>query len=62
MALDMHVAFNYGQATGSAQLLRFMTEHTEVGKFNHIESGSPNYLSDRTSPAIPRLELHHDHR
>lgn len=26
----MHVAFNYGQATGSAQLLRFITEHTEV--------------------------------
>ena len=28
--IDMHVAFNYGQATGSAQLLRFITEHTEV--------------------------------
>lgn len=27
---DMHVAFNYGQATGSAQLLRFLTEHTEI--------------------------------
>ena len=27
---DIHVAFNYGQATGSAQLLRFVTEHTEI--------------------------------
>ncbi len=27
---DIHVAFNYCQATGSAQLLRFVTEHTEV--------------------------------
>lgn len=27
---DLHVALNYGQATGSAQLLRFVTEHTEV--------------------------------
>ena len=28
----MHVAFNYGQATGAAQLIRFVTEHTEVRK------------------------------
>ena len=27
---DIHVAMNYGQATGSAQLLRFVTEHTEI--------------------------------
>jgi len=27
---DLSVALNYGQATGSAQLLRFITEHTEV--------------------------------
>ncbi|KAG8527027.1 uncharacterized protein KY384_008456 [Bacidia gigantensis] len=27
---DLHVALNYGQATGSAQLLRFITEHTEI--------------------------------
>lgn len=27
---DIHLAFNYGQQTGSAQLLRFITEHTEV--------------------------------
>ena len=27
---DIHVAFNYGQATGSPQLLRFVTEHTEL--------------------------------
>ena len=28
--IDLHVALNYGQGTGSAQLLRFVTEHTEV--------------------------------
>lgn len=27
---DLSVALNYGQATGAAQLLRFVTEHTEV--------------------------------
>jgi aromatic amino acid aminotransferase I / 2-aminoadipate transaminase len=27
---DLEVCLNYGQATGSAQLLRFMTEHTEI--------------------------------
>lgn len=27
---DLHVALNYGQSTGSAQLLRFVTEHTEI--------------------------------
>ncbi len=27
---DLSVALNYGQATGSAQLLRFVTEHTEL--------------------------------
>ncbi|KAL8711918.1 MAG: hypothetical protein Q9225_007033 [Loekoesia sp. 1 TL-2023] len=27
---DIHIALNYGQATGSAQLLRFVTEHTEI--------------------------------
>ncbi|KAL8869250.1 MAG: hypothetical protein Q9174_004412, partial [Haloplaca sp. 1 TL-2023] len=27
---DIHIAFNYGQATGSVQLLRFVTEHTEI--------------------------------
>ena len=27
---DLHVALNYGQATGSIQLLRFVTEHTEL--------------------------------
>lgn len=27
---DIHVALNYGQSTGSAQILRFITEHTEV--------------------------------
>lgn len=28
--LDLEIALNYGQATGAAQLLRFITEHTEV--------------------------------
>ena len=27
---DLAIALNYGQGTGSAQLLRFVTEHTEV--------------------------------
>lgn len=27
---DIHVALNYGQSTGSAQMLRFITEHTEI--------------------------------
>ncbi len=27
---DLEVCLNYGQATGSAQLLRFVTEHTEI--------------------------------
>ncbi|KAL8697899.1 MAG: hypothetical protein Q9224_002098, partial [Gallowayella concinna] len=27
---DIHIAFNYGQGSGSAQLLRFVTEHTEI--------------------------------
>ena len=27
---DLHVALNYCQATGSAQMLRFITEHTEM--------------------------------
>lgn len=27
---DLHVGLNYGQATGSAQMLRFITEHTEI--------------------------------
>jgi len=29
-AYDLSIALNYGQGTGSAQLLRFVTEHTEV--------------------------------
>lgn len=27
---DLSIALNYGQSTGSAQMLRFLTEHTEV--------------------------------
>jgi aromatic amino acid aminotransferase I len=29
-AFDASIALNYGQATGSAQILRWITEHTEV--------------------------------
>lgn len=28
--VDIHVLFNYGQGSGSAQLLRYITEHTEL--------------------------------
>jgi aromatic amino acid aminotransferase I len=28
--IDLEISLNYGQATGAAQLLRFVTEHTEV--------------------------------
>ena len=27
---DLSIALNYGQSTGSAQMLRFLTEHTEI--------------------------------
>ncbi|KAI4090535.1 MAG: hypothetical protein LQ344_004676 [Seirophora lacunosa] len=27
---DIHIAFNYAQGTGSPQLIRFVTEHTEI--------------------------------
>lgn len=29
-AYDLSIALNYGQATGSAQMMRFVTEHTEL--------------------------------
>lgn len=29
-AYDLSIALNYGQGTGSAQLIRFVTEHTEI--------------------------------
>ncbi|RCI11085.1 hypothetical protein L249_7321 [Ophiocordyceps polyrhachis-furcata BCC 54312] len=29
-AYDLSIALNYGQSTGSAQMMRFLTEHTEV--------------------------------
>lgn len=32
---DLEIALNYGQATGAAPLLRFVTEHTEVGNTKH---------------------------
>jgi hypothetical protein len=34
---DLEIALNYGQATGAAQLLRFITEHTEVYSGNVFE-------------------------
>lgn len=27
---DLSIALNYGQSTGSAQMIRFLTEHTEI--------------------------------
>lgn len=30
-AFDLAISLNYGQGTGSAQVLRWLTEHTEVG-------------------------------
>ena len=29
-AFDLEISLNYGQGTGSAQILRWVTEHTEV--------------------------------
>ena len=61
MNSDIHVAFNYGQATGSAQLLRFVTEHTEV---NVLPEGSETdihaYHPDRTPSPVQRLAMLHD--
>ncbi|KAJ6151566.1 Aromatic amino acid aminotransferase, partial [Penicillium chermesinum] len=34
---DLEIALNYGQATGSPQLLRFVTEHTERGDYIMME-------------------------
>ncbi len=57
---DIHVAFNYGQQTGSAQLLRFITEHTEVIEI----PGNPGWplitSSDCTSPSLPGLAMLHE--
>lgn len=33
IGVDLEVALNYGMATGSPPLIRFLTEHTEVGFF-----------------------------
>jgi len=33
-SFDLWIALNYGQASGSAQLLRWVTEHTEVWTVN----------------------------
>ena len=61
---DMHVAFNYGQATGSAQLLRFITEHTEVKlQFLSIPVGhSFDSQIDRSPTALSRLAMYYDCR
>lgn len=32
--IGLDIALNYGQGTGSAQMLRFVTEHTEVRRLN----------------------------
>lgn len=36
---DLEIALNYGQATGAPQLLRFVTEHTEVSLLSFVEDG-----------------------
>lgn len=60
----MHVAFNYGQATGSAQLLRFITEHTEVSI--QSLSISKGHLSDseldRSPTTLSRLAVYYECR
>lgn len=35
-AFDLAISLNYGQGTGSAQLLRWVTEHTEVSEHLYI--------------------------
>ncbi|SPQ18117.1 fe7a46c0-b89e-4ed6-8cdc-8aac9658f5df [Thermothielavioides terrestris] len=42
---DLSIALNYGQANGSAQLTRFVTEHTEL-------VGAPPYADWRTSLTV----------
>ena len=42
---DLSIALNYGQATGSAQMLRFVTEHTEL-------VGAPPYADWRTALTV----------
>ena len=37
---DISIAFNYGQAMGSGQLLRFVTEHTEVRRWMMVNAYS----------------------
>jgi aromatic amino acid aminotransferase I / 2-aminoadipate transaminase len=36
--VDLEVALNYSQSTGSPQLLRFVTEHVEVRTISPIQS------------------------
>lgn len=62
MLLDLHVALNYGQGTGSAQILRFVTEHTEVHSFRLVEYlHAKSCQSDCSSPTVPRLAVRHDY-
>lgn len=63
MLLDLHVALNYGQGTGSVQMLRFVTEHTEVHSFRLVENArAKSYPSDCSSPTVPRLAVQLDLR
>lgn len=49
---DMHVAFNYGQATGSIQLLRYVTEHTEMVHDPPYSCVSPSFLLHSSVAAL----------
>ena len=63
MLLDLHVALNYSQGTGSGQMLRFVTEHTEVRTLRLVEnSRAKSYPSDYSSPTVPRLAVQLDLR
>ena len=56
---DLNIALNYGHAAGSVQLLRFVTEHTEVTipPANPLpeQTYSP---ADRAQPPLPRLGMY----
>jgi hypothetical protein len=67
-AFDLSISLNYGQGTGSAQILRWITEHTEVGRWvqgvfreemliNHLSRLFTTLLI-KTGSASQALEVH----
>lgn len=54
-AWDLSVALNYGQSTGSAQLLRWVTEHTEVRRSRTVFGRWARHQAARFSAA--RIDL-----